>query len=50
MSGGTEKSVGAPRLSLQSGGKMDASPPRGGRSGGGGGSQPEPEPEPELAQ
>jgi general secretion pathway protein D len=44
MAGGTEKSVGAPRLSLQSGGKMAASPPRGGRSGQGG-SQPEPEPE-----
>jgi general secretion pathway protein D len=44
MAGGTEKSVGAPRLSLQSGGKMAGSPPRGGRSGQGG-SQPDPEPE-----
>jgi len=44
MSGGTEKSVGAPRLSLQSGGKLAGSPQRGGRSAGGG-SQPESEPE-----
>ena len=44
MAGGTEKSVGAPRLSLQSGGKMAGPPPRGGRSGQGG-SQPDPEPE-----
>jgi general secretion pathway protein D len=45
MAGGTEKSVGAPRLSLQGGGKMAGSPPRGGRAGGQGGSQTEPEPE-----
>ena len=49
MAGGTEKSVGAPRLSLQSGGKMAGSPPRGGRSGGQAGSS-QPDPEPEFAQ